>query len=221
VFANGETYHIYNRGIDGRDSFTNKREYERAVLALSLYQYTNLPNRLSKILQMENSSRNELLLKIKNTYPKRISILSYCLMPNHFHFLLKQEEEKGIQKFASDFQNSYTRYFNLSHKRNGPLFLIQFKAKRVENDYQLTHLSRYIHLNPYTSFLVDNFQDLENYAWSSFKEFLYYSKKESISDFDLVLNLFGKRKISNYKKFVFDQKDYQRDMGRIKKLLFE
>ena len=81
-----------------------------------------------------------------------VDLICFCLMPNHFHLLLRQIEEDGIVKFVRNFQIGYSRYLNEKEKRSGALFEGQFKAVRVENDEQLIHVSRYIHLNPYSSY---------------------------------------------------------------------
>lgn len=147
-----------------------------------------------------------------------IGLVCYCLMPNHFHFLLKQTEKEGISRYMSLVQNSYTKYFNARNNRAGPLFQGYFKAVRVENDEQLLHLSRYIHLNPYSSYIVKTLDDLVVYSWSSFSEYLgivesgYLRKK-------IILDQF--KSSQKYKKFVFDQADYQRELGKVKHLVLE
>ena len=118
----------------------------------------------------------------------------------------------------SDFQNSYTRYFNTSHRGIGPLLQGQFKAVRIEDDKQLLHLSRYIHLNPYTSFIVRDLEDLFEYPWSSFPEYL--SKIETgICNKEHILSQFSSS--DAYKSFVLDQANYQRELGKIKHLSLE
>ncbi len=93
-------------------------------------------------------------------------------MSNHFHLLLRQEKEKGISKYLSQFQNSYTRYFNSKQKRKGSLFLDQFKAVRILTENQLLHVFRYIILNPYSSYIVKNLKEVREYKWSSCREYL-------------------------------------------------
>ena len=220
IFANDQIYHIYNRGLDRRPTFTTKREYQRALWAISYYQYKNPPLRLSKLFQQAKAFRQVTLEKLKKEGKKQVSILAYCLMPNHFHLLLKQNSSAGISKFMSDFQNSYTRYFNTRHERKGSLFLGQFKAVRVETEEQLVHVSRYIHLNPYSTFLIRDLRELENYPWSSFSEYLH-PNSDNISEPEFILNLFGVNNIQDYKKFVFDRADYQRSLEEIKHLALE
>lgn len=138
-------------------------------------------------------------------------------MPNHFHLQLKQKEDQGIAKFLSNLQNSFTRYFNISHERDGSLFLDQFKAIRIETDEQLIHVSRYIHLNPYTGYVVKSLKDLENYSWSSFPD--YFQEGENLIEKDFILSFF--KSSEEYKRFVFDQADYQRKLKEIEHLLLE
>lgn len=218
---NGQIYHVFNRGIDRRPTFTTKREFQRAVQTLSFYKFYKQPLSLSKFLRLDHKKQNkvlDLLLQNKNL----IEIFCYCLMPNHFHFLLRQERDQGIAKFLSNLQNSYTRYFNIIHERDGSLFLDQFKAVRIETEEQLIHVSRYIHLNPHTGYVVKTLEELENYPWSSFPDYLQENNK--VVNIDFILNLFGsikEYKQKNYKKFVIDQADYQRKLKEIEHLVFE
>ena len=117
----------------------------------------------------------------------------------------------------SNFQNSYTRYFNKRHKRDGSLFLDQFKAVRVVSEQQLLHLSRYIHLNPYSSYVVKNFSELKNYQWSSFPEYL--GEKNGFCATEVVLSFFPSRE--KYKNFVLNHADYQRGLEIVKHLMFD
>src|SRR3989344_7388440 len=159
-----EIYHVFNRGIDKRPTFTDRREFSRAAEALRFYQLLNPPMKLSLFLKLRPD---------RNVDQKHlVEVLAFCFMPNHFHFLLRQTYDNGISKFISNFLNSYTKYFNTKHERTGPLFLGQFKAVRLEADEQLLHVSRYIHLNPYTSYVVKEIKDLGDYEWSSFRDYL-------------------------------------------------
>lgn len=138
-------------------------------------------------------------------------------MPNHFHFLLRQVSDKGISKFLSNFQNSYTRYFNIKNAREGPLFLDQFKAVLIETDEQLIHVSRYVHLNPITSYVVKDFESLLNYPWSSLPE--YIQGIESICDINTIMDFF--KVPYSYEVFLKDQVGYQRELDVIKHLALD
>ena len=215
--VNHEIYHIYNRGIDHRPTFTSKREYKRALLALELYQHLHPPLSLSKIVGLEQQKRLKLIKNLKKI-PKLVYIYSYCLMPNHFHILVEQVVDNGISKFLSNFQNSYTRYFNSLNKKDGAIFLDQFKAVRIETKNQFLHVSRYIHLNPYSSYIVRRISDIENYAWSSFKSYLL-NDEDKIIDKTKILSFFKDQE--KYREFVLNQADYQRELKRIQHLLLE
>lgn len=211
-----EIYHVFNRGIDRRPTFTVRKEYSRAIEAIEFYRIEKPPIRLSQFLSFSPERQNEVLNKLESS-GKLVQIFCYCLMPNHFHLLLKQIKNNGISKFLSNYQNSYTRYFNTKHSRDGSLFLDQFKGVRIETDEQLLHVSRYIHLNPYTSFVVKSLAELEQYPWSSFPEYL--SDQEGFVDKRFILDFFKNKEA--YKQFVFDQADYQRKLDKIKHLIFE
>ena len=211
-----EVYHVYNRGINKQLTFTTKKEYRRAILALEFYRVSNPPIRLSKFLELDKEKQKE-ITEVINQTEKLVQIICFCLMPSHFHFLLKQKKDNGISKFLGNFQNSYTRYFNTRNERDGSLFLDQFKAKRIETDEQLIHVSRYIHLNPHTGFIIKTIKELEEYPWSSFSN--YITGNNGFLEPDLVLDMFGSR--DKYKQFVFDQADYQRKLKMVKHLILE
>ena len=116
-------------------------------------------------------------------------------------------------------QNGYAKYINIKENRVGPLFQSAFKAIRITTDEQLLHVSRYIHLNPSTEYLVKTEKLLE-YPWSSFPTYL----DEKILDFHFVnpepvLSFFKTRDL--YKEFVFDQAEYQKELSNIKHLMLE
>lgn len=214
----GQYYHVFNRGINKQPIFLKRREYKRALEAFQFYSFATQKLRLSKFFLLSQTERERLWIQMINANNKLVDILCFCLMPNHFHFLLEQKIDDGISKFMGDFQNSYTRYFNTSHRGIGPLLQGQFKAVRIEDDEQLLHLSRYIHLNPYTSFIVKELEDLLDYPWSSFPEYL--SKIETgICKKAQILSQFPNTEA--YRSFVFDQANYQRELEKIKHLSLE
>ena len=216
VFANGELYHVYNRGVERRPVFTNKREYGRAFDTLKFYRFSDLPLRLSKFLVIPESERLELITNISK-HDKIVEIIAYCLMPNHFHFLLKQTQTNGISRFLANFTNSYTKYFNTKRNRVGPLFQGLFKAVHIETDEQFIHVSRYIHLNPVSSFII-KIEELENYQWSSFPEYMNKTS-EVICYTKPILDYFSS--VEKYRQFVFDQASYAQELDKIKHLIFD
>lgn len=213
-----EVYHIINRGIASQPVFLTKRDYQRALDTFFYYQNQNPFLRYSFFLRLPNQQKAEILDRLQKENEFLIEIIAYCLMPNHVHFLLRQLKSNGLSIFMSNFSNSYTRYFNTKQKRIGPLLQGKFKAIRIETDEQLLHLSRYIHINPYSSFVVKNLTDLENYPYSSLPEYLNPQTFPRCNK-EVVLAHF--KNISAYKKFILDQVDYQRRLEEIKHLALE
>lgn len=214
-FVTDEIYHALNHGIDPFQTFTNEGDYRRALLTLEFYRLVTPPMRLSQLLSLEKSSQEQILRNIKQE-ERRVDILSFCFMPNHFHLLLRQKKDRGVSKFMSDFQNSYTRFFNTKHERKGPLFLRPFKAVRIHTEEQLLHVSRYQHLNAYSVTIVRSFEQLERYPWSSLSEYLGLTNRD-LCEKETVLSQF--KDIDSYKSFIFDQADYQRNLEEIKHLI--
>ncbi|MDO8573842.1 MAG: transposase [Candidatus Daviesbacteria bacterium] len=217
VFANDEIYHVFNRGVEKRPTFTDRREQNRAILAMNFYRFVEPPVKLSRFLTIPKEDQMKLWEGLKKDNRILVEIICFCLMPNHFHIMLKQKVENGISSFISNFTNSYTKYFNKKHDRIGPLFEGIFKAVRIESEEQLIHTSRYIHLNPVSSFLIEP-EGLESYEWSSYPEFLGITDKNLVVK-NLILDIFPS--VETYKKFVLDQVDYARQLELIKHLILE
>jgi|SRR3989344_884934 len=216
VFANGEYYHVFNRGVEKRPIFMTKYEYFRAIDAISFYRYGGIPIRYSKYLNLNKDDKADFLSNLGQSQ-LQIDIIAYCFMNNHFHFLLKQLKDNGIVKFMAKFTNSYTKYFNTKYERVGPLFQGVFKAVHVEDDEQLLHLSRYIHLNPVTSYIIKS-EDLSSYKWSSYQGYLKIVENKMVNISE-VGSFF--KKPMDYEKFVLDQADYQKQTKFIEHLLID
>lgn len=216
VFVNGEVYHLLNRGVEKRQTFTQKRELQRATDTFVYYRFADLSFRFSHFMRLDKDSREIFSSKLKDNM-KQVDILAYCLMPNHFHFLVRQNIDKGISKFMANFQNSYTKYFNTKNDRVGPLFQGLFKAVHIESDEQLMHVSRYIHLNPVSSFILES-KDLEMYEWSSYQDYIN-TRNPGVVEVRTILDLFSDK--GEYKKFVLDYADYARQVEKIKHLVLD
>lgn len=211
-----EIYHVFNRVVAGIPIFSGTKDFLRFVDLINYYRFKDTPVSFSQFKQIEKKQREEILNRLVNEDNSQVEILAFCLMDNHFHFLLKQKVDLGIVKFISNLQNGYAKYFNIKTERNGPLFQPMFKAVRVVTEEQLLHVSRYIHLNPSTGYLVE-IKDLENYRWSSLSGYTVESEYPFVST-GLILGLISKKK---YRRFVFDQADYQRELAKIKHLSLE
>lgn len=217
VFANEHLYHIFNRGINHIPIFSQNKDYQRFKELMDYCHYADYPFKFSYFKSLPCEERTKIKRDLKERF---VNFIAYCLMPNHFHFVLRQKKEKGITSFINRLLTSYTKYFNLKYKRTGPLFDGRFKAVLIETDEQLMHLVRYIHLNPFSSFLIKEKSGLFSYQWSSFVEYLNPNKEDFCEEKQLILSLF-KNNQENFKKFTLDQADYQRNLEIIKHLVID
>ena len=214
-FLNDNIYHVFNRTIEGKKIFQNSKYSSLFLDTMSYYFSTGLEMSYSKLKRLDDKKQNLLLKNLKKAKDYRVSVLAYCLMPTHFHMLLKQEKDNGIPRFISDTVNSFTRRYNLENKRRGPLFLPKFKSTSISTDEQLINVTRYIHLNPYSSGLVGNIYGIDIYPWSSFKE--YTDGQDIICSTDYILGMFNNN-CNKYKEFVYDNADYQKNLELLKYL---
>jgi putative transposase len=179
-FSQGEFYHIYNRGVDKRSVFLDDNDYNRFVLLMS---YCN-KNRSISIRDLKDKyGEHKLPFILLDESEPLVDIGSWSLMPNHFHFLLKERNEGGISKFMLKLMTAYSMYFNRRHERTGTLFQGVFKAEHADTDNYLKYLFSYIHLNPVKLFQSDwrlngiidtrkTSEFLKNYKYSSFIDYL-------------------------------------------------
>ena len=150
-------YHIYNRGVEKRKIFLDDQDF--AVFLSYLKRH------LGKEAVTHKSTGY-----VYPNFNDSLSLLAFCLMPNHFHMLVYQHDKnKEITKFMRSVCTAYTVYFNKKYKRVGHLFQERYKGILVSSDMYVQHISRYIHLNP---------KDFQNYKWSS----LHYYTKELHAD---------------------------------------
>lgn len=207
VFVNNEVYHVFNRGVEKRTTFMDKRDYRRFLETACYYQQISPPTRFSFRKRGDEAPAG----KSGNL----VEIVCYCLMPNHFHFLLRQIADDGISRFAGQLANSYTRYFNTKHRRTGHLFQGPFRSVRIRGDNLLKHVSRYIHLNPVTGLLAKNPED---YLFSSYREYVGRGR-DGVCQKEVVLDLFSAPE--GYRRFVSEYQDHKREMKDIQRYIFD
>lgn len=212
-----EIYHIFNRSVGGQPIFVDNRACSRAIELINFYRFLRPSIRYSHYNRLSKEQKLNFWDGLVKNHVNQVEILAFCLMPNHFHFVLRQSADTGIIKFMNNFQNSYARYFNTKFDRYGSLFQARFKSVHIETDAQLLHVVRYVHLNPLTSFVLKDKSELKNYPWSSFKEYLTLISHcvETKTVLDLSYNL------DKFEEFTFDQLSYQRELNEIKHLALE
>lgn len=211
-------YHVFNRSVARQPIFPNKRDCQRMLRTIDYYRYPKPPLRFSFFDRLSADKKENFLRELKSTKTPMVEIISYCLMPNHFHFLLRPFTDSGVSHFIRNIQHSYSKYFNTKNDRSGSLFQGMFKAVLIETDEQLIHVSRYIHLNPVSSYLIE-IDELENYQWSSFRDYVVESSDNVFLSKGHVMEYF--KSPEDYKRFVFDQADYQRALEKVKHLVMD
>ena len=174
-FTKDNYYHVFNRGVDKRNIFESKED---------LYYFFN------RLTDLNFDSQNkDLNIKRYRSSDKKVveiegsalvSIIAYCLLPNHFHLVLRQESEDGISKFMQKLGTSYTMYFNQKYKRSGSLFQGKFKANIIGGDFGLPVLSVYVNLN----YIHHKIDPKENLVKSSIFEYLDKDLDNSICNKD-------------------------------------
>lgn len=200
-------FHVFSRSIAEYVIFKKDEDYLRFIELLKFYKFKRKLS-FSHYFRMAEAEKSKIYKG-----EKIVKIIAYCLMPTHIHLILSDEIENGISIFMKNLLDSYSRYFNTKMKRKGPLWESRFKSVLIETDEQLLHLTRYIHLNPVTAYLVEK---PENWKFSSYLEYLN-QVNEKICEYEEMIELVGEK----YKKFVEDGISYQREMAKIKKLIFE
>ena len=186
-FVVEEYYHIYNRGVDKRDTILDQHDLYRFLKSMTEF------NVIEPIGSIYSLSFTKDKLSTPTTKSKKlVSIIAYCVNKNHFHFLITPLMEKGVEKFMQKI-GGYTRYFNEKHKRNGALFQGKIKSKHISDNIYLLHLSTYINMNNRDAFGTPT----TKLSKSSLEE--YTENVKGICDIDIVLGQFKNKK--EYLKF--------------------
>jgi putative transposase len=201
-FAPGEFYHVYNRGNGKMNIFRDEEDFNLFLFRLeeNLFPIQNTGSAEERLLQ-----RKKMQQKYPNRYIRKelpanaFGVVSYCLMPNHFHMLIKQNSDVPVSKLLSKVCTSFSKYFNKKYNGVGSVFQDRFKAIHVDNDDYLLWLSAYIHQNPAVAGLVRNIND---YKHSSYLDYIS-DRNHRVCDTSLILGMFGDKK-GDYVKFVKD-----------------
>lgn len=218
----GGFYHVYNRGVEKREIFEDEMDYR--VFLNYLKEYLS-PKRDKNLLVKPIYIKDRVfdgMSRIPNNYYGKIDLLCYCLMPNHFHFLIRQNNKGQMKEFMHSLLLRYSTYFNKKNFRIGPLFQGRYKAVLVDNEGYLLHLSRYIHLNPseLNNNLIETYSSYKNYLglvntqWVDTKIILDYFKDNRHKDSDF-------KRVGTYNEFIlyYKVKDLEADV--LKDLILE
>lgn len=183
IFQTGSLYHIYNRGVEKRKIFMDDSFYRKFLN--NLWDFNDArPSPDNRIHRDRNSVDRQ----------KLVEIYGYVLMPNHYHLVIRQLVDGGIERYMRKVGIGYAMYFNTRENRVGPLFQGRFRVRTIEDDTQLLQLFRYIYLNPLKVY-QPNYQEIDlsnvkeardyiyNYPWSSCRNFIDQRHDPLIDDF--------------------------------------
>lgn len=190
TYSENTFYHVYNRGVEGRDIFEDEKDYK---------VFLNFTKRY-----LTRVGQNEVQPRWRTDVVDKLQLIAYCLMPNHFHLLIKQITVNGMTLFMRALMNSYVKYFNQKYSRVGGLFQGIFKAAIIDSEPYLLHLTRYIHLNPLDE-KAATLSSLNNY-YCSYGEYIGKRNTKWLHP-EEILAMFGSKLIglsslSSYKDFV-------------------
>lgn len=211
-------YHIYNRGVEKRVIFQDDQDYHVFLSYLKEYLLPKDEERLLDILSNPSSTPTEKDKAVKalhlNNFFNEINLISFCLMPNHFHFLVKQRGAGSIDRFINSLCTRYSMYFNRKYRRVGSLYQGVYKAVIISTDEQLIQLTKYIHRQSLS--LASQGQALEPHP-SSYQDYLGKRKTEWVKPED-ILEYFSKNNPSLLYKAFVEEND---EIILIDKLLLE
>ncbi len=199
LYSENGFYHLYNRGAGKNDIFLNEQDY--GVFLHYLKEYLSPPR-----TPTPEEIKAMIVPHLLKNYYQEIELLAFCLMPNHFHLLLKQKQDRSIVGFMRSLSTRYSCYFNKNHQRPGHLYQGIYKGILIRNEEYLWWLSRYIHKNPQD--LLSPGESLENYPYSSYSAYLGKTK------IDWVNSNFLLASIKNYRDFVEnpEEKEINKDI---------
>lgn len=205
VIVVGNIYHCLSRGVDGRTIFTNDGDYLRFIH--NLFEFND-----AKSVSNNNYWFNTKSISLRSSYIEQstkteprvllVQLLAFCLMPNHYHLLLRPLSKGGLTLFMRRLNMGYANYFNVKYERKGALFQGRFKSVAVTNDAHFIHLPYYIHCNPLDLFTPEwrereikdykkAFAYLENYRWSSFPDYIGKKNFPSVTQREFLMEFFN------------------------------
>lgn len=190
IFTAGEFYHIYSHSVGDLALFQSRRDYERFLSTMFV------ANGKRDISHLDRFSGLNLVSDIKDGKvilgEALVDIVGFCLMPNHFHLLLRERVDGNISRFMHRILVSYSKYFNLRRERRGHVFERTFNSKYLNDDNYLLRALAYVHLNPKD---LNSWKRKEqNYEWSSFQDYAGENRWGKLLDTGSVFEYFENNK---------------------------
>jgi REP element-mobilizing transposase RayT len=220
--AEGEYYHIFNRGVDKRKIFGDEKDFSRFCVSMDLLN-DEQDGLMNKWRDFKKCVPRAQLSEFKKKYLEKrknlVDIIAFCLNPNHYHMLLRQRGDKGVEKFMHRLGTSYTNYFNERNARSGSLFQGRFKSTHINSNSLLFYLSVYVNCNSE----IHGIAKAKEYYWCSYGDYL--GIRDDFKDIlkkDLLTENFGKS--GKYEEFANEHIQYFKEKKsdeKLAKLLIE
>lgn len=207
-YLSNSYYHIYNRGVEKRLIFQDSQDYAVYLSYLKNYLLPKDTQALQAQLadKTVSSEEKDIIAKLlrMNNFSDEITLLAYCLMPNHFHLFIKQQTASSMDSFMNSLATRYTMYFNRKYNRVGSLYQGVYKAVRVTTDSQFITLSRYIHKQA----IVSQGQALRKHAQpSSYLEYIGKRNTPWVHEEETLVYFSKENPSLSYESFVFHDTD--------------
>jgi REP element-mobilizing transposase RayT len=175
-FIKGGIYHLYNRGPGKHNLFFEDYNYQYVICRMTTYSPS-----------------------------LKVTIIAYCLMPNHYHLLVRQDDEIPVAELPKRVFGGYSRAVNKRYGWSGTIFEGRYQAKMVSTSSHLCHLCRYIHANPVKDGLVD---EIDEWPYSNYPEWVG-KRKSALVNREFIDDLFGSS--TNYEEFVREYMESQQE----------
>lgn len=210
IITQNEFYHLYNRGNNKQIIFRDEKDYARFLFLLLYFQSPHILNNVGRLLGNANKTvQYRVLNKLFNqnieekmqqkiTEDRYVELISFALMPNHFHVLIYEKKKGGISKYMQRVLLAYTKYFNTKYDQSGHLFQGPYKAVHQRSEKQLIYTSAYIHRNPYE--LKEWRRKEHKYPWSSYQDYVSKNRWGDLLKTKIILGDHGTG--ARYKKYV-------------------
>ncbi|MBX4181625.1 transposase [Candidatus Parcubacteria bacterium] len=166
--APGEYYHVFNRGVNKQMIFHDMRDFSRFLFLILYFQSPKVFTNLGRLIEDFVRHRVSHSIDQDVVRGRMVEIVSFCIMPNHFHLIVKEVSDEGIASYMQRILNAYGKYYNTKYEKSGHVFQGPYRAVHVENDDQLRYLSAYIHRNPRE--ISKWFKKEDQYPWSSYSD---------------------------------------------------
>ena len=210
-FVNNHFYHVFNRGVDKREIFTDKEDLLRFFQCMDEFNVVEpIGSLYANSFKLSGSAAKSAIGS-----KKLVNFVAYCLNPNHYHFILEQLVDRGIEKFMHRLGGGHTWYFNYKNKRSGSLFQGRYKAIHVDSNEYLLHLGIYVNLNDKVHQLSGSAAKLTKSSWDEYLK----GDKDGFCRKDIILGQFNN--VLEYKNFAESSLGDIQERKELKKLILE